>query len=158
SAALPRTSSTGSTDHHTSGATFPATCLLWLLLLVIVGAVVLALFGRDISTMYSRITSSLVGAPRMTTTLTDSSYFPQTKHYVKGQFLQYWNNHGGVAQYGYPLTEEFQEVNKLNGKTYTVQYFERVIFEKHPENQPPYDVLLSQLGTFELKARYPNGA
>ena len=29
-----------------------------------------------------------------------------------------------------------------------VQYFERAVFEYHPENQPPYDVLLSQLGKF----------
>lgn len=27
----------------------------------------------------------------------------------------------------------------------------------HPENQPPYDVLLSQLGTYRFKALYPNG-
>jgi hypothetical protein len=27
-----------------------------------------------------------------------------------------------------------------------VQYFERARFEYHPENQPPYDVLLGLLG------------
>ena len=85
-------------------------------------------------------------------------YFPETHHWVRGPFLKYWEDHGGLAQQGYPLTEEFQEVNKLNGKTYTVQYFERAIFEKHPENAPPYDVLLSQLGTFELDSRYPHGS
>ncbi|MFL5735444.1 MAG: alpha/beta fold hydrolase, partial [Chloroflexia bacterium] len=37
----------------------------------------------------------------------------------------------------------------LNGKPYTVQYFERAVFELHPENAAPYDVLLSQLGTFQ---------
>jgi hypothetical protein len=37
-------------------------------------------------------------------------------------------------------------VNATNGKTYTVQYFERNRFESHPENQPPYDVLLGLLG------------
>jgi hypothetical protein len=42
----------------------------------------------------------------------------------------------------------------LNGKPYTVQYFERAVFELHPENKSPYDVLLSQLGTFQYKARY----
>lgn len=45
----------------------------------------------------------------------------------------------------------------MNGKSYTVQYFERAVFEKHPENQAPYDVLLSQLGTFRFKSKYPNG-
>jgi hypothetical protein len=88
----------------------------------------------------------------------ESRYFPETRHTVRGLFLKYWTEHGGLAQQGYPLTDEFQEQSKLNGQVYTVQYFERAIFEHHPENQPPYDVLLSQLGTYELDARYPNGA
>ncbi|MDQ3928388.1 MAG: kelch motif-containing protein, partial [Chloroflexota bacterium] len=80
--------------------------------------------------------------------------FPETGKTVGGKFLEYWNKNGGLAQQGYPITEEFQEVSPLNGKTYTVQYFERAVFELHPENQPPYDVLLSQLGTFRYHARY----
>jgi hypothetical protein len=35
-----------------------------------------------------------------------------------------------------------------------VQYFERAVMEYHPENKVPYDVLLSQLGTFQYKAKY----
>jgi hypothetical protein len=35
-----------------------------------------------------------------------------------------------------------------------VQYFERAVFEYHPENQPPYNVLLSQLGTFRYREKY----
>jgi YVTN family beta-propeller protein len=58
-------------------------------------------------------------------------------------------------QQGFPISDEFQEKSSLNGKVYTVQYFERAVFERHPENQPPYDVLLSQLGTFRYKAKYP---
>ena len=85
-------------------------------------------------------------------------YFSQTGHTLRGAFLQYWQTHGGLAQQGYPLTEEFQETNKLNGRTYTVQYFERAIFELHPENTAPYTVLLSQLGTFRYQHKYPNGA
>ena len=46
------------------------------------------------------------------------------------------------------------ETSDLNGKPYTVQYFERAVFEMHPENQPPNDVLLSQLGTYLGKANY----
>ena len=85
-------------------------------------------------------------------------YFPETGHTIKGVFLDYWTNHGGLAQQGYPLTEEFQERSRLDGKTYTVQYFERAVFELHPENPPPYNVLLSQLGRFMLDAVYPNGS
>jgi hypothetical protein len=62
-----------------------------------------------------------------------------------------------LAQQGYPLSEEFAETSQLDGKPYTVQYFERAVFEYHPENQPPYDVLLSQLGTYVGKARYTEG-
>jgi C-terminal peptidase prc len=39
-----------------------------------------------------------------------------------------------------------------------VQYFERAVFEYHPENQAPYDVLLSQLGTTRYKALYAASA
>jgi hypothetical protein len=49
------------------------------------------------------------------------------------------------------------EKSDLDGKTYKVQYFERAVFEHHPENPAPYDVLLSQLGTFRYKQKYPNG-
>ena len=34
-------------------------------------------------------------------------------------------------------------MSDLDGKSYTVQYFERAVFELHPENQPPFNVLLS---------------
>jgi hypothetical protein len=73
---------------------------------------------------------------------------------VGGIFLQYWNSHGGLAQQGYPISNEFMEQSALDGKTYKVQYFERAVFELHPENQPPNNVLLSQLGTFRYRAKY----
>lgn len=83
--------------------------------------------------------------------------FPETQQTVCGRFLQYWQQSGGLAQQGYPISREFTEVSDLNGKTYTVWYFERAVFEMHPELQPPYDVLLSQLGTFHFKSKYPAG-
>lgn len=83
--------------------------------------------------------------------------FPQTGKQVCGRFLDYWTKSGGLAQQGLPLSGEFQEKSDLNGQVYTVQYFERAVFEKHPENAAPYDVLLSQLGTFQFKSKYPNG-
>lgn len=83
-----------------------------------------------------------------------AGYFPQTKHSVTGRFLQYWQEHGGLTQQGYPITEEFTEKSDLDGNTYQVQYFERAVFELHPENQPPNDVLLSQLGTFRYGSKY----
>ncbi len=87
-----------------------------------------------------------------------SRTFPQTGHSVSGQFLTYWDGHGGLAQQGYPISQEMAEKSDLNGQSYTVQYFERAVFEKHPENKPPFDTLLSQLGTFRYKQKYPTGA
>ena len=83
--------------------------------------------------------------------------FSETGHQVCGTFLTYWQQHGGLGQQGYPLSEEFVETSQLDGKPYTVQYFERAVFEYHPDNQPPYAVLLSQLGTYVGKSRYTQG-
>jgi phospholipase C len=84
--------------------------------------------------------------------------FPQTGQTLQGRFLQYWQNHGGLAQMGYPITPERHEISDIDGKAYTMQYFERAVFEYHPENHPPYDVLLSLLGDIFYKQKYPNGA
>jgi hypothetical protein len=89
---------------------------------------------------------------------TDSHLFPETGQTVKGLFWKYWQEHGGLPQQGYPISGEVQERSDLDGKTYMVQYFERAVFESHPENKPPYNVLLSQLGTFRYKQKYPGGA
>src|SRR5947209_5233330 len=83
--------------------------------------------------------------------------FPETGKTVSQPFLDYWTSHGGLAQQGFPIADEFMEQSDLDGKVYRVQYFERAVFELHPENAPPYDVLLSQLGTFRAHAKYPNG-
>src|SRR5438477_4016080 len=114
------------------------------------------------------LTSSLVGMLALLAGLVpgsmsvshaaDSRFFPATGHTVQGLFLAYWNTHGGLPQQGYPISEEMQERSDTDGKVYTTQYFERAVFEAHPENQPPYDLLLSLLGTFLYKQKYPNGA
>jgi plastocyanin len=88
----------------------------------------------------------------------DCNTFAETGETVCGRFLEYWTTHGGLAQQGYPISGELQEKSDTDGKTYTVQYFERAVFEKHPENAAPNDVLLSLLGTFLYKEKYPDGA
>ncbi|HYP19268.1 MAG TPA: hypothetical protein VEY08_04270, partial [Chloroflexia bacterium] len=88
----------------------------------------------------------------------DSRIFPETGREVKGRFLKYWQEHGGLAQQGFPLSNEMQERSDVDGKTYTVQYFERAVFELHPENAPPYDVLLSLLGSLQYAQKYPQAA
>ena len=83
--------------------------------------------------------------------------FRETGKTVCGRFLEYWQQNGGLAQQGFPISDPFTEVSPLDGKAYTVQYFERAVFEFHPEEKRPYDVLLSQLGTFQYREKYPNG-
>ena len=87
-----------------------------------------------------------------------SRVFPETGNPVRGIFLEYWDRNGGLAQQGFPISELMTEISDLNGRSYTVQYFERAVFEHHPENQSPFNVLLSQLGTFQYRKKYPNGA
>ena len=89
------------------------------------------------------------GAPnQQPNTSPGSQLFAETGHRLGGKFLDYWQSHGGLTQQGFPISDEFTEISDLDGKPYTVQYFERAVFELHPENDAPYDVLLSQLGTF----------
>ena len=94
------------------------------------------------------------GAPGQHVNNDRARLFPETGHTVGGDFRLYWEAHGGLAQQGYPISEEFQERNALDGQTYTVQYFQRAVFEYHPENAgTPYVVLLSQLGRFAAQRR-----
>ena len=79
-------------------------------------------------------------------------FYAATGHTLGGVFKTYWEQHGGLAQFGYPITEEYQEVSLTDGKTYTTQYFERARFEEHPENKgTPYEVLQGLLGREMLK-------
>jgi hypothetical protein len=73
------------------------------------------------------------------------AYYAPTGHNLCAPFVDYWNDNGGLAIYGYPISEAFSE----NG--FTVQYFERARFEYHAENAgTPYAVLLGRLGAQEL--------
>ncbi len=105
------------------------------------------------------LSSSLMSAAGFPAQAADSRYFAETGHTVQAQFLAYWQAHGGLAQQGYPLSEEVTAVSPTDGKPYTMQYFERAVFERHPENAPPAAVQLSLLGVFAYAQRYgPAGA
>jgi peptide/nickel transport system substrate-binding protein len=88
---------------------------------------------------------------------TTKVWFQETRHTIGGKILEYWNRYGGLQQFGFPLSEQFEEVNAADGKTYTVQYFERNRFELHPEKQAPYEVELGLLGVEQYKTQ-PIGA
>lgn len=78
---------------------------------------------------------------------TDVLYFPETRHYVKSAFLQFYNAaKDPKLVYGYPITEQF---TARDGKT--VQYFQRARFELTPTNQ----VQLTPLGTLTYTPQSP---
>jgi hypothetical protein len=88
-------------------------------------------------------------------------YFAATAHTLRGPFRDYWHSHGlefgdagisyreSLALFGYPISEEF--VDPDTGLT--TQYFERAVFEYHPDNPDPYKVLLRLLGAEEIERR-----
>lgn len=84
--------------------------------------------------------------PTVESAPTGCRYFPETRHSLCPPFLGYWERRGGLPVFGYPISEPRTEVSADDGQSYTVQYFERNRFEHHPENVPPYDVLLGRLG------------
>jgi hypothetical protein len=72
-------------------------------------------------------------------------FFQETKYTLCGRFRAYWERNDGLERFGYPITEIFSEV--VEGRTYSVQYFERRRMEEHPEHQgTPHEVLLGLLG------------
>jgi hypothetical protein len=76
-----------------------------------------------------------------------ATVFPETGHSISGRIAEYWQSRNGLTNFGYPLSEPVQEVSQTDGKTYTVQYFERTRLELHPENAgTPYEVLLGHMG------------
>jgi hypothetical protein len=79
----------------------------------------------------------------------NARYFRETGHTLQGDFRAFWERYGGLPIFGLPISEEFVERGE-GGREYIVQYFERHRFELHPENQPPYNVLLSRIGNTTL--------
>ncbi len=77
--------------------------------------------------------------------------FPETHRCISGRFAAYWAAHGGLPVFGFPVTTAAYEVNGDTGQSYLTQWFERNRFELHPEQAPPYDVLLGRLGDARLK-------
>ena len=78
--------------------------------------------------------------------LAGATYFAPTGHNLTGRFEDYWRRNGGLAQFGFPISEVIRE-RLADGREYEVQYFERARFEYHPENAgTPYEILLGQFG------------
>jgi len=87
----------------------------------------------------------------------DCRFFAETGHNVCGAIWAAWRAGGlefdgkkgyseaeSLALFGLPLSDA--QTEKIEDKDYSVQWFERGRFELHPENQPPFGVLLGRLG------------
>jgi hypothetical protein len=70
-------------------------------------------------------------------------FFAETGHSLGGTFSRFWTNNGGLAVFGFPISEEIEE----NGLW--VQYFERARFELTSQGR----VQLGHVGT-ELLSRH----
>ena len=114
--------------------------------------VLLGLLGRE--TTASRTAENPFKPIAQPAASADVDFYPETGHTLGGGFRDYWAANGGLMSFGYPISEQFQEVSKTDGQTHTVQYFERVRVEWHPENQgTDYEYLLGHLGREILIAR-----
>ncbi len=67
-------------------------------------------------------------------------YFPQTGHSVCFAFLDFFNAHGGLDLFGYPISEFSLQDDRI------VQYFQRFRLDWHPEADPPNQVRVAPLG------------
>ena len=103
-----------------------------------------------------RVLAGLPGAPTAPAPPAPGyAHFPATGHNVGPRFAAYWRENGGLAQFGHPLTELFEETLE-DGRTRPVQYFERARFELHAEHAgTPHEVLLGQFGRRVLAASAP---
>jgi len=82
------------------------------------------------------------------------AFFPETGHTISYAFLDYFNTHGGIDIFGYPITEMFFEEGKI------VQYFQRLKMEWYPDD-PTVAVRIGNLGELYVsiyRDRIPLGA
>lgn len=74
-------------------------------------------------------------------------YFSETRHTLGGIFKRVWEERGGLPIFGYPISEEFEELSATDGRWHIVQYFERNRFELHPDYAGTEDeLMLGHLG------------
>ena len=104
--------------------------------------------------------------------------FAQNGLCITGEFRSYWEQNGGMAVFGLPISPAYSapvvststatttkttQTSPDNTVTttiitttsttsyFTTQWFERASFEFHPENKLPYRVLLGRLGDLALR-------
>ncbi len=79
---------------------------------------------------------------------TSERCFSATGFCIAGPVRSFWEQHGGLAVFGYPLTPLQSET--IEGRPLQVQWFERHRLELHPELPWPATVQLGRLGVDQL--------
>lgn len=80
---------------------------------------------------------------------TDQRCFEETGFCIAGRIREFWEQQGGLPVFGFPTTPQREEL--VEGQPRQVQWFQRNRLELHPENTPPYDVLLGRVGVTVLE-------
>lgn len=80
--------------------------------------------------------------------------FPETGFCISGRIREYWEANNGLVVFGLPITP--QRTETIEGTSRQVQWFQRNRLELHPENAPPFDVLLGLLGADRLRQQSIN--
>ncbi len=75
---------------------------------------------------------------------TDDRCFAETGYCIAGRIREFWEQNDGMRVFGLPISSQQEMI--IEGQMIQSQWFERNRLEWHPEQEPPYDVLLSRLG------------
>ena len=79
----------------------------------------------------------------------DRRCFRETGYCIAGPIRSFWESNGGLMVFGFPITP--QQTERIEGRPIEAQWFERSRLELHPENPPPYDVLIGRMGEERLR-------
>src|SRR5438270_5835803 len=92
--------------------------------------------------------SAFISSTNMVGAQDAGRYYPETDKTLAPEFISYYDSHGGLPIFGYPLTDTETEGG------FKVQYLERARLEYHPEHAgTPYEVQLGLLGNIITAGR-----
>ncbi len=77
--------------------------------------------------------------------------FDETGFCVAGRLAEFWAAQGGLPVFGLPISP-LREIQR-EGRGLQVQWFERARLELHPDQAPPFDVLIGRIGVESLAAQ-----
>jgi ELWxxDGT repeat protein len=102
------------------------------------------------------VPSLVTNLPTVTAQATDERCFAETGFCIQGRIRTFWEANGGLPVFGFPITH--QDTTFIDGRPIQAQWFERNRLELHPDNAPPYDVLLGRLGAEAVERAEPDMA